>query len=257
LCAEETRLTTLHLSVYRPSGSMASSAETGASQRADVSRLTTQRVRCRSFCFLEHGGERWTAFLITWPDAHGQWRGCFAFRSPAEDVEIGEIRTADLFVEASEAEVDARARSLGRPLLRALLDSALDTRERRRGYPPELHRWFRDMLARTAADRRARTQVVSTQVQPPSLAELRVLYESYRVDQVAHLVALLDADIFRELVEILLDGRRVDFQARDRFQLAMGIVQDLEARLCLPPFEVWTQDYLDRPDVYRRYAEAI
>jgi len=213
-------------------------------------------VRCRSFCFLEHAGERWTAFLITYADTRGWWRGYFAFRSPGEDVEIGEIRTADLFVEASEAEVDHRARSLGRPLLRALLESALETRERRRGYSPELHRWFRGVLARTAADRRSRTPA-SQQDEPPSLAELRALYESYRVDQVAHLVALLDSDIFRELVEILLDGRRIDFQAHDRFQLAMGIVQDLESRLPLPPFEAWTQDYLARPGVYRSYAEAI
>ncbi|NLG61745.1 MAG: hypothetical protein GX539_05825 [Candidatus Cloacimonetes bacterium] len=236
---------------------MALPAETGASDGRTVSRLTTERVRCRSFCFLEHGGERWTAFLITYADERGWWRGYFAFRSPSEDVEIGEIRTADLFVEETEGDVDARARSLGRPLLRALLESALETRERRRGYSPELHRWFREVLARTVADRRGRATSAGQPAAAPSLAELRALYESYRVDQVAHLVALLDPDIFRELVEILLDGRRIDFQARDRFQLAMGIVQDLEARLALPPFEIWTQDYLARPEVYRRYAEAI
>lgn len=236
---------------------MASSAVAGTSTDVTVSRLTTERVRCRSFCFLEHAGERWTAFLITYADTRGWWRGYFAFRSPAEDVEIGEIRTADLFVEETESEVDQRARSLGRPLLRALLESALETRERRRGYSPELHRWFREVLARTAADRRGRTPATAQAADAPSLAELRALYESYRVDQVAHLVALLDAEIFRELVEVLLDGRRIDFQARDRFQLAMGIVQDLESRLPLPPFEVWTQDYLARPEVYRLYAEAI
>ncbi len=235
---------------------MVSPAQTGAPRGAAASRLATTRVRCRSFCFLEREKERWTAFLITYADAHGQWRGYFSFRSPGVDAELGEIRTADLFVEATEAEVDQRARGLGRPLLRALLDSALEIHDRRRGYSPELHRWFRAMLARTAADRRGRGPDEAT-AHTPSLAALRALYESYRVDQVAHLVALLDADDFRELVEILLDGRRIDFQARDRFQLAMGIVQDLESRLPLPPFEVWTQDYLARPGVYRAYAEAL
>ncbi len=236
---------------------MVSPAQTGGPTSAAVSRLATERVRCRSFCFLEREAERWTAFLVTYPGAAGQWRGYFMFRSPSLDDGVGEIRTADLFVEQSEADVDRRARGLGRPLLRALLDSSLETHERRSGYSPELHRWFRTMLAQSVADRRQRHRPTRAASRTPSLAELRALYESYRVDQVAHLVALLDAEDFRELVEVLLDGRRVDFQARDRFQLAMGIVQDLESRLPLPPFDVWTRDYLARPDVYRHYAEAL
>lgn len=230
-------------------------APTGAPPGVAASRFTPGRVRCRSFCFLERDGVRWTAFLIT---AHerGQWRGWFMFRSASVEAADGEIRTAELFVEDSEADVDQRARALGRPLVRALLDSALETHERRRGYSPDLHRWFRETLAQTASAGRVRRSAAA-RPHTPSLGELRALYESYRVDQVAHLVGLLDADEFREMVEILLDGRRIDFQARDRFQLAMSIVQDLESRLPLPPFEIWSRDYLAHPEIYREYAERI
>jgi GNAT superfamily N-acetyltransferase len=206
------------------------------------------RMRCRSFCFLERNGARWTAFLITFLLRDGYWRGYFTFRSASSEAGEAELRTADLFVEETEAEVDQRARGLGRPLLSALLESALDTAERRRGFTPQLQRWFRDLLAERAG------QHSIHDLAAPTLEELRSIYESYRLDQVAHLIALIEADEFREMVEILLDGRRIDFRERDRFQLAMSVVQDLERRLPLPPFEVWVQDYLANPGAYRRYA---
>jgi hypothetical protein len=210
------------------------------------------RMRCRSFCFLERDGARWTAFLITYRRTDGQWRGYFTFRS-ATAGEGDEIRTADLFLEADESTVDQRARGLGRPLLLALLESSLSTHERRRGASPELHRWFRQELKRGAGERAAGWQARDV----PSLEELRSLYDSYRLDQVAHLIALLDPDDFRELVEVLLSGRRIDFRERDRFQLAMSVVQELERRLPLPPFEVWAQDYLANTAEYRRYAYEL
>jgi hypothetical protein len=86
---------------------------------------------------------------------------------------------------------------------------------------------------------------------------LHSLYDSYRLDQVTHLIALLDPDTFEEMVEILLEGRRIDFRARDRFQLAMSVVQELEQRLPLPPFETWVEDYLAHPAEYRRYTHAL
>lgn len=212
--------------------------------------VTDARMRTRSFCFLERNGERWTAFLITYQRMDGQWRGYFTFRS-AETVENGaDIRTADLFLETDEAGVDQRARGLGKPLLNALLDSALTAYERRRGATPELHRWFRRELSRSASARESAWQWR----EPPSLDELRSLYDSYRLDQVAHLIALIDPADFREIVEILLEGRRIDFRGSDRLQMAMSVVQDLERRLPLPPFQVWVQDYLERPDAYRKYA---
>jgi len=219
------------------------------------------RSRCRSFCFLEREGVRWTAFLITYQRAESHWRGYFTFRSAVEGSdELAEVRTADLFVERSESEVDSRARSLGRPLLVGLLDSAIETDARRQGETPDVQHWFREMLRRHAADRARREGTLARsgeRVDRLSLAELRSRYESYRLDQVTHLIALLKAEDFREIVELRLEGRRIDFNSRDRFQLAMSVVQDLERWLPLPPFEVWVEDYLTNAGEYHRYSSAL
>lgn len=178
-------------------------------------------TRCRSFAFMEHNGEPWTAFLVTYPESSTHWRGHFMFRSALLAPEGNEIRTADLFVEASEALIDARARSLGRPMLAALLNSVLHTRQTR-----------------------------ATQ-------ELKKLYEAYRSDQVAHFIALVDPDHFKLFVEKMLEGREIDFRARDRFQLSMIVVQEIERMLPLPPFDVWTEDFLAHRHEYERYTELL
>ncbi len=209
------------------------------------------RERRRSFCFLEREGERWTAYLATYMDGDGACRGYFAFRHAGPP---SEVRTAVLFVESDESEVDARARGLGRPLLQALLESALHAAERRRGVSPDMHRWFREILRRRtpepfplpAPDRSAVT-----------LAQLRSVYESYRLDQVAHLVWLIEPETFRSLVERLLDGREIDFVGSDRLQLAMLVVQELEHHLVLPPFELWVEDFLAHPAAYQAYTHAL
>lgn len=227
-------------------------------QGGDTSRTGSQGkardgARRRSFCFLERAGERWSVFLATYAGQDGQWRGYFTFRSAVEGLEGQEIGTADLFLEGSEADVDARARGLGRPLLASLLESALHTHERRHGVSPDVRRWFRQLLA-------SRSEALVTPlggVAEPSLTHLRSLYDSYRIDQVAHLITLLDADDFRSMVDRVLDGREIDFRASDRLQLAMIVVQELERRLPLPPFEVWVEDYMARPDVYQRYSHEL
>lgn len=225
--------------------------EPDTSARGRAARVSDDAsLRRRSFCFLERAGDRWTAFLITYRRSDGQWCGYFTYRSAHASSGTVEVRTADLFVERNEAEVDQRARGLGRPLLLALLESSLATHERQSGVPPQLHRWFRRELARSAKQREGSWD----RNQPPSLEELRSLYDAYRLDQVMHLIALIDPVDFREMVEILLAGRRIDFRESDRFQMAMSVVQDLERRLPLPPFEVWATDYLDHPSEYRRYA---
>ena len=228
----------------------------GARKPAQIRGDGVARSRCRSFCFLPRAGDRWTVFLITYLRHDGQWRGYFSFRAASAGLDQSEIRTADLFVEETEEEVDARARGLGRPLLLALLESALDTHERRQGYSPDLQDWFREVLSRRAEEEQAsrfRSGVAAT----PTLQQLHSLYESYRADQVAHLIALMAPEDFAELVEVLLEGRRIDFQARDRLQLAMTVVQDMERKLRLPPFEIWAEDYLAHPEEYRAYARAL
>lgn len=211
------------------------------------------RTRCRSFCFLEHEGEPWTAFLVTYSSRDGYWRGHFMFRSGLMAPETGEIRTADLFVETSEEAVDARARSLGRPLVQSLLQSAVHTQQQRRGVTHTYAKWFRDLLSRSAQ------QHAEDAPSDPerSLQRMKSLYESYRTDQVSHLIALTDPNDFRSLVEKVLDGREIDFRARDRFQLAMIVVQELEKRLPLPPFEVWVEDYLAHVGIYEAYSREL
>jgi hypothetical protein len=237
--------------MYPPTHSRAGPAPGGDADAA-------VRTRYRSFCFLQRGEERWTAFLITYLRDDGQWRGYFNFRAAEGDTGTREIRTADLFVEETEEEVDQRARSLGRPLVLALLESALHTEERRRGPSPDLRRWFRDMLSRQAQSTGAPVAGAAAEGgADASLARLRTLYDSYRLDQVSHLITLVEPATFRELVEVLLDGRRIDFRGNDRLQLAMSVVQELERRLPLPPFEVWAEDYMARPEAYRRYAEWL
>src|SRR5688572_4666813 len=211
------------------------------------------RTRCRSFCFLEHNGEPWTAFLVTYAETDSHWKGHFMFRSALMAPDTGEIRTADLFVENSEAAIDARARSLGRPLLEALLQSALHTQQPRRGVSAEYVRWFRDLLSKHATQLSGEHSNDSAR----SMQRLKLLYDSYRTDQVSHLIALIEPDAFRHVVEKLLDGREIDFRARDRFQLAMTVVQELERRLPLPPFEVWAEDYFAHRDEHERYTATL
>jgi hypothetical protein len=210
-------------------------------------------ARRRSFCFLEREGARWSVFLATYAGEDGRWRGYFTFRTGASGLEGVEIQTTDVFVEPSEGEVDARARSLGRPLLASLLESALHTHERRRGDSPDVSRWFRRLLAR----RSEALVVPGGESGEPTLSRLRSLYDSYRIDQVSHLIALIGPEPFSELVERVLDGKQIDFRASDRLQLAMLVVQELERRLPLPPFELWVEDYLARPRVYERYTHEL
>lgn len=228
--------------------------EPPASGRGPTAFAGPDRSRCRSFGFLERSGERWTVFLVTFPDTDGLWRGYFTFRSANADPDAPEIRTANLFVEASEPEIDVRARGLGRPLILALLESALDTHERRRSESPDTKRWFREMLTAHAADR---LPDLGAPPEDLTLTHLRSLYDSYRVDQVAHLIALMDPDDFRELVETVLDGRTIDFRARDRLQLSMLVVQEIERRLPLPPFEIWLEDFLTNREEYQLYTYAL
>ncbi|MEJ2677541.1 MAG: hypothetical protein P8174_00535 [Gemmatimonadota bacterium] len=227
--------------------------EAGAPHRSGDGPRPGSVERYRSFFFVERPSERWTVFLVTYPGTDGRWRGYFSFRNASVSADE-EIRTADLFVEATEAEVDVRARSLGRPLLESLLDSALHVAERRRDISPDMRRWFREVLASRAGQLSLQ---LGTDTEALSLTHLRSLYDSYRIDQVVHLIALVEPAAFEALVERLLDGREIDFRAGDRLQLAMIVVQEIERRLPLPPFEVWVEDYMSDPEVYHLYSHTL
>lgn len=212
------------------------------------------RGRCRSFCFLERESERWTVFLETFLDEGGRWRGRFTFRAADGRYAEADIATADLFVEDTEPEVDLRARGLGRPLVRALLDSSIHTWERKRGATVEVGRTLRGVLARHSASITSEVGLATTEL---TVTHLRSMYESYRIDQVVHLITLTDPADFAALVSRLLEDRPIDFHARDRLQLAMLVVQELERYLPLPPFEVWVEDFLTHRPTYQEYAYTL
>jgi hypothetical protein len=222
------------------------------------------RVHRRSVGFLDREGDRWACFLVTFPDGTGVWRGQLAFRPSDGQGGDDEVVTTEIFVEASEGEIHQKARGLGRPLLGALLDSALHIRDRARHSSPFLQRWFTRLLAESGlpsslGDGPLIEGALAGDAERTSseLDQLQSLYASYRMDQVAHLIALVHPDDFQRAVEELLDGQSIDFAARDRLQLAMLVVEQLESLLPLPPFEVWVGDFLSHRDEYSRYAHAL
>jgi hypothetical protein len=212
------------------------------------------RIGRRSVGFMERGGRRWSCFLVTYPDGEGSWRGHFSFR-PSDGLDDGEeTRTTEIFLEPTEAGIRQKARELGRPLLGALLDSALHVRSRAADDSPFLRRWLRELLSENSL---LASHPEGASEEPPDLESLRSLYASYRLDQVAHFIALVGADDFERAVTAILEGKGVDFAARDRLQLAMLVVTYIEERLPLPPFEIWVRDYLPNRDRYRVYAHAL
>jgi hypothetical protein len=221
--------------------------------------MQTDDFRRRSMGFLELEGEHWACFLVTFQERSGRWKGFFSFRprGESEDDHSEEIRTADIFMEEAEGEIDRKARGLGRPLLGGLLSSALHTRERNRPDPPELRRWFREILSTNSREVAGEWEEDEDSAENRTLGELRSIYASYRIDQVAHFITLVDPDDFQAAVDTLLEGQSFDFSARDRLQFAMMVVEEIEKRLPLPPFERWAEDYTAHPEAYRSYTHAL
>lgn len=213
--------------------------------------MSTLNERRRSVAFLDHENESWACFLVTYPGDGGLWSGFFSFRSGAEESE-DEVRTADIFIEDSEAEIHEKARGLGRPLLSGLLSSAIHTSRKK---APQLRRQFRDLLTENARELSAAWSEDGPPV--PEESALRSLYASYRLDQVVHLISLVDPKDFEGTVDIILAGQSIDFRANDRIQFAMMVVEHIERLLPLPTFEVWAQDFLAKPDAYRLYAHVL
>lgn len=219
--------------------------------------MQPDRTRRRSVGFLDREGEEWSCYLVTAQDENGRWRGYFSFRPKTEEAEEDEIRTADIFIEASEAEIDRKARGLGRPLLNGLLNSAIHTRERTQRESPQLRRWFREMLQTNARELAGEWANDGQAPDDRTLGELRSIYSSYRMDQVAHFIALLRPEDFQVAVDRILEGQTFDFGAKDRLQFAMMVVEHIESLLPLPPFEVWAQDYVTNADEYQAYTHAL
>jgi hypothetical protein len=217
---------------------------------------TLGRARRRSVAFLERDGVTWACFLVSFQGEDVRWHGYFSFRPADAEAGDDEVRTADIFLERSEEEINRKARQLGRPLLAGLLSSALHTREKTRSASECLRRRFRKMLSENSRSLAGDwTDHPATDV--PCEAELRSLYASYRLDQVAHLIALIRPENFEDTVDRILAGKSVDFGAKDRLQFSMMVVEHLEALLPLPPFEDWVADFLANRNEYRLYAHTL
>lgn len=218
--------------------------------------MTTLSEHRRSVAFLDHENESWACFLVTFPGTGSDhWHGFFSFRPGSGELAVDEIRTADIFIEDSEAEIHEKARGLGRPLLSGLLSSALHASRRRAGDSPRLRARFRELLAENA--RELAGDWSGQALANEDAAGLQSLYASYRLDQVAHFICLVEPGDFDEAVDRILDGKSVDFRTTDRVQFAMMVVEHIEGLLPLPPFEVWAVDYLANPDAYRLYAHTL
>jgi hypothetical protein len=216
------------------------------------------RARQRSLGFLEWDGENWACFLITFQGRDNLWHGHLAFRPRDSEGKVDEVRTADIFIEASESDIDQKARGLGRPLLRALFSSARHAQERDEAASPKLRKWFRSLLSENSQEMAAAAgDCLDDPSSQANVAELRSLYASYRLDQVCHFIALLKPDDFEAAVDRILEGQPVDFGAKDRLQLAMMVVEYIESRIPMPPFEVWTADFLANREEYLLYAHTL
>lgn len=216
--------------------------------------MTLEGQRRRSVDFVERNGEEWACFLVTFQDRERRWHGYFTFRPPDADKE--EVRTADIFREDSEPEIERKARALGRPLLSGLLASALHARHRRGNTPESIQRWFRELLEENSKEL-SRGLDDGVRAEERTLSELRSLYTAYRLDQVIHLVELMEPKDFMTAVDRFLQGEGFGNLGRERIQRAMAVVEELEGLLALPPFEVWVEDYLVNAAEYHRYSRAL
>jgi hypothetical protein len=90
-----------------------------------------------------------------------------------------------------------------------------------------------------------------------AVERLRSLYASYRLDQVAHLISLVEPEAFEHAVDAILTGESVDFLAKDRMQYPIMVVDHIEHLRPLPDFETWAKDFLARPETYRLYTHTL
>ena len=218
---------------------------------------TTLRERRRSVAFLETQGDTWACFLVTFPGDAGSWHGYFSFRPSHGEAAEDEVRTTDIFIEDSEDEIHEKARSLGRPLLAGLLESALYTADGNGG-ASRLRGRFRSLLVQNSVDIAGDWSGEEAPSQhDPEVESLRSLYASYRLDQVAHFICLVDQGAFEHAVDQILDGESVDFLAKDRMQYAMMVVDHIERLLPLPDFATWAEDFLAKPETYRLYTHTL
>ena len=167
--------------------------------------------RRRSVAFIQKEDESWACFLVTFVTQAGEWRGYFSFRPGYSELSEDEIRTTDIFIESSEAEIHEKARGLGKPLLAGLLDSVLNTRSPDDLVGQQLRGQFRRLLQKNSQD--IAGDWATDETVPPNeieLDRLRSMYSSYRLDQVSHFISLITPDNFEGTVDEILAGESID-----------------------------------------------
>ena len=218
----------------------------------------TLSERRRSVAFIQKDSESWACFLVTFVTQAGEWRGYFSFRPGYSELSEDEIRTADIFIESSEAEIHDKARGLGKPLLAGLLDSVLNSGSPCGPTGQQLRGRFRRLLQDNSQD--IAGDWAEDEAVPPNdmeLDRLRSLYSSYRLDQVSHFISLITPDNFEDTVDEILSEESIDFLSQDRVQFAMIVVDYIERLLPLPDFESWAKDFLTHPQVYQLYTNTL
>lgn len=213
-----------------------------------------QQTHTHSFGSLDYEGHQWACYLVTYRTSHRRWCGYLAFEPREGSAGVEElngeaaVRTADLFIESDPGEIERRARSLGRPLLAGLLASAQEVKTTSGA---RLRGWVETALEHRSTDGVRRDELSTAE------APLRSQYATYRLDQLAHLVSLINDDDLEALVDTLLDAEPYAFRSQDRLQFAMLVVQKLEPLLPLPPYEVFAADYGAREAEYERYHHDL
>lgn len=210
--------------------------------------------RRRSVAFLDADGETWACFLVTFPSEEHRWHGYFSFRPSHSELAADEVRTTDIFLETSEAEIHEKARSLGKPLLLGLLNSAIHTNGKTAGH---LRGRFRSLLRANSVEIAGEWTGGDLEIDDEELERLRSIYESYRIDQVSHFICLVDPEDFEVAVDRILDGERIDFRAKDRVQFARMVVDHIEGLMPLPDFRTWARDFLENREAYRSYTHIL
>ena len=214
--------------------------------------------RRRSVAFIQKEDESWSCFLVTFVTQAGEWRGYFSFRPGYSELSEDEIRTTDIFIESSEAEIHEKARGLGKSLLAGLLDSVLNARSPDGLVGQQLRGQFRRLLQKNSQD--IAGDWATDETVPPNeieLDRLRSMYSSYRLDQVSHFISLITPDNFEGTVDEILAGESIDFLSKDRVQFAMMVVDHIERLLPLPDFQSWVRDFLAHPEAYRLYTHTL
>ena len=217
----------------------------------------TPAERRRSLGFIETNERSWACFLVTFEATGSTWHGYIAFRPSHSELSSEEVCTTHIFVESSEAQIHEKARSLGRPLLNGLLESALHTKGLWENKPTQLRGQFRALLNKNSATLAGPWIDDAIDISKDELERLRSLYESYRIDQVCHFISMVDADDFAYAVDSILEGERIDFRAKDRLQFARIVIDHIEELMPLPDFESWARDFLAHPEAYRLYTHKL